>query len=223
MPQGLSVSLRTIASCLCLGGGHGLLPQRLWGPEIRSADFVINQVRAALLGEGFRTAPDEQRLEVLVAALREHSLVIVWDNFESARGIAGTAVTANLAAAARATPRLLPPRGQLPLCPGRGCPTGHEHGSLCFASGPWRVCSESAGFLLCTTAVRGPCSTQLSCGRRRGAGRRYFPTSPDRTWSQYVNRRCSSKCAWAYSLRVPRYARRQDTPGSPGSRLRRSG
>ena len=64
--------------------------------EIRSAEYVLNRIGEPLFGPNFGSAPSEAKLEALVKALREHRFVIVWDNFESASGIAGTSVTANL-------------------------------------------------------------------------------------------------------------------------------
>ena len=64
--------------------------------EIRSFEYVLNRIGEPLFGPNFGSAPVEAKLEALMKALREHRLVIVWDNFESASGIAGTSVTANL-------------------------------------------------------------------------------------------------------------------------------
>lgn len=64
--------------------------------EIRSAEFVFNRMGEALFGGNFPSLPMDKKIEALAGALREHSFVIVWDNFESASGIAGTAIDANL-------------------------------------------------------------------------------------------------------------------------------
>jgi tetratricopeptide (TPR) repeat protein len=69
--------------------------------EIRSAEYVFNRMGEALFGGDFPTLAMEKKIEALAAALREHRLLIVWDNFESAAGIAGTAVNANLSDADR--------------------------------------------------------------------------------------------------------------------------
>src|SRR5207302_6302683 len=44
----------------------------------------------------FATARTEDKLDALAQVLRELRFVIVWDNFESAAGIVGSAVAANL-------------------------------------------------------------------------------------------------------------------------------
>ncbi len=64
--------------------------------EIRSAEFVFNRLGEALFGGNFSLLPMEKRIEELAKAFRENQLLIVWDNFESAAGIPGTAITANL-------------------------------------------------------------------------------------------------------------------------------
>jgi tetratricopeptide (TPR) repeat protein len=64
--------------------------------EIRSVEYVINAMVDPLFGTNARAAPLQQKLEVLTKALREHPFLLVWDNFESASGIAGTEVTALL-------------------------------------------------------------------------------------------------------------------------------
>jgi Tfp pilus assembly protein PilF len=69
---------------------------------IRSADYVLNRIGEPFFGPNFGSGGADARLEVLVKALRERRFVIVWDNFESASGIAGTSVTANLPDADRA-------------------------------------------------------------------------------------------------------------------------
>jgi tetratricopeptide (TPR) repeat protein len=69
--------------------------------EIRSAEYVFNRMGEALFGGDFPTLAMERKIEALAGALREHRLLIVWDNFESAAGIAGTAVSATLPEADR--------------------------------------------------------------------------------------------------------------------------
>src|SRR5262249_6540972 len=63
---------------------------------IRSAECVSSRLGEALIGPNFAAAPPDQQMAALEAACKKRPLLIVWDNFESARGIAGTAVTANL-------------------------------------------------------------------------------------------------------------------------------
>jgi hypothetical protein len=69
--------------------------------EIRSAEYVFNRLGAAIFGGQFAAAPLEQKIEALAEVLKENRFLIVWDNFESAAGIEGTAVTANLPEADR--------------------------------------------------------------------------------------------------------------------------
>jgi hypothetical protein len=61
--------------------------------DIRSAEFVINRLVESVFGHEATAAPLEQKLPTLIKALRETPVLIVWDNFESAAGIAGTEVT----------------------------------------------------------------------------------------------------------------------------------
>lgn len=63
---------------------------------IRNAEYVLNELVDALFGTNARAAPLEQKLAALVQVLREQPFLLVWDNFESASGIAGTEVTALL-------------------------------------------------------------------------------------------------------------------------------
>lgn len=64
--------------------------------EIRSAEYVFNRMGEAVqVREWDALTPDKKPVE-LSKVLREHRLLIVWDNFESAAGIAGTAVSANM-------------------------------------------------------------------------------------------------------------------------------
>ncbi len=58
--------------------------------DVRSAEFVINQMGSALFGSGFLQAKTDEKLEALVGALRANQFVIVWDNFEVVAGIDGT-------------------------------------------------------------------------------------------------------------------------------------
>ena len=59
---------------------------------IRSAEYVINQLVDGLFGTEALAKPLEQKLAGLIKTLREHPFLLVWDNFESASGIAGTEV-----------------------------------------------------------------------------------------------------------------------------------
>ncbi|MCI5150580.1 MAG: NACHT domain-containing protein, partial [Candidatus Electrothrix sp. MAN1_4] len=60
--------------------------------EIRSAEYVINQLVDGIFGTDALAAPPEQKLNGLIKVFREHPFLLVWDNFESASGIAGTEV-----------------------------------------------------------------------------------------------------------------------------------
>jgi tetratricopeptide (TPR) repeat protein len=55
---------------------------------IGSAAYVINRLVEVLFGTDAMAAPDAQKLPTLVRALREQPLILVWDNFESASGMA---------------------------------------------------------------------------------------------------------------------------------------
>ena len=69
--------------------------------EVRSAEYVFNRMGEALFGPRFGAGVIEEKIEALAGELRERRFLVVWDNFESAAGIAGTAVTANLPEADR--------------------------------------------------------------------------------------------------------------------------
>ena len=64
--------------------------------EILSAEYVFNRLGEPLFGGKFPLLPMEKKIEALAGAFREHRFLIVWDNFESAAGIPGTAISANL-------------------------------------------------------------------------------------------------------------------------------
>ena len=66
--------------------------------EINSAESVFNQMGEALFGGNFNPLPLEQKEELLANAFRERPFLIVWDNFESVRGIEGTEVSGRLSA-----------------------------------------------------------------------------------------------------------------------------
>ena len=61
--------------------------------EIRNAEFVINELVDAFYGTNARAASLGQKLNRLVRVLYEQPFLLVWDNFESASGIAGTEIT----------------------------------------------------------------------------------------------------------------------------------
>jgi tetratricopeptide (TPR) repeat protein len=65
--------------------------------DIRSAEYVLDSLGEALAGPKFRTQQGiDKKLADLEARCRQARYVIVWDNFESAKGVAGTAVSAKL-------------------------------------------------------------------------------------------------------------------------------
>lgn len=64
--------------------------------EIRSVEYVVNEMLDPLFGTNALAAPLPQKLQALTKTLHEHPFLLVWDNFESASGIAGTEVTALL-------------------------------------------------------------------------------------------------------------------------------
>ncbi|MBI2838416.1 MAG: tetratricopeptide repeat protein [Acidobacteria bacterium] len=76
------------------GLGHGCLWLNF--TDVRSAEFVINWMGEALIGGQFSAADMERRLAALVRVLRENRAIVVWDNFEVARGIVGTSISGNL-------------------------------------------------------------------------------------------------------------------------------
>ena len=81
----------------------------LWFPfqGIRAAEPLINQMAGALLGTDAISLPMEAKLDRLVAILKAERFLVVWDNFESVRGIPGTSVEANLSAEDQETLRTL--------------------------------------------------------------------------------------------------------------------
>ena len=67
------------------------LPERvLWlsFTEVRSASYVLNRLVESVLGTDAMAAPEADKWPALRRVLREHALLIVWDNFESASGAA---------------------------------------------------------------------------------------------------------------------------------------
>ena len=82
------------------GLGQGVL--WLSFQEIRSTEYVVNQIVQPLFGPNALLEPLDQRVAAVVQVLREHPFILVWDNFESASGIEGTAQTAMLSPEDRA-------------------------------------------------------------------------------------------------------------------------
>ncbi|MCI5147113.1 MAG: tetratricopeptide repeat protein, partial [Candidatus Electrothrix sp. AR3] len=61
--------------------------------EIRSAEYVTNQLIDGIFGTEALAAPLEQKLAGLIKVFREHPFLLIWDNFESASGIEGTEIS----------------------------------------------------------------------------------------------------------------------------------
>jgi tetratricopeptide (TPR) repeat protein len=57
--------------------------------DVRSAEAVVNRIIEPLLGADALAAPLDQKIDAIVA-LRDQRSLIVWDHFESARGIEGS-------------------------------------------------------------------------------------------------------------------------------------
>ncbi|HEV3076159.1 MAG TPA: tetratricopeptide repeat protein [Thermoanaerobaculia bacterium] len=76
------------------GLGHGCL----WFAfqEIRTSEYVLNRIGEALFGPHFAVLGRQEKIVALGRALCQERLLIVWDNFEVAAGIPGTAVAATL-------------------------------------------------------------------------------------------------------------------------------
>ncbi len=55
--------------------------------EIRSAEYVVNRLGEALFGKDFGAAEMERKIARLTVELKQHRIVIVWDNFEVVAGI----------------------------------------------------------------------------------------------------------------------------------------
>ena len=64
--------------------------------DIRSAEFVINDMVGTLFGTNALAESLDKKTAALVNALREHPYLIVWDNFEVVRGIEGASNSPNL-------------------------------------------------------------------------------------------------------------------------------
>ena len=64
--------------------------------DIRSAEFVFNRIGEALFGPNFIPQPMETKLDALARELKANRLLLVWDNFEVARGIPGAPAGGNL-------------------------------------------------------------------------------------------------------------------------------
>ncbi|WP_170113261.1 tetratricopeptide repeat protein [Ahniella affigens] len=69
---------------------QGLPDKVIWQSlaEVRSFDYLRNRLVEELFGTDAMALPDAQKWPALIQALREHAVLIVWDNFESASGAA---------------------------------------------------------------------------------------------------------------------------------------
>ena len=69
--------------------------------DIRSSEYMFNRLVEALFGVNAMAAELAQKQAALVEAFRKHHFILVWDNFESATGVPGTALAAGLPEADR--------------------------------------------------------------------------------------------------------------------------
>lgn len=69
--------------------------------DMHNFEYLVNRLVERLFGHQATAASLEQKLPALIQALRQTPLLMVWDNFESAAGIAGTEVRPLLADADR--------------------------------------------------------------------------------------------------------------------------
>jgi tetratricopeptide (TPR) repeat protein len=95
---GKTTLARGFAQWLATTGGLG--QGCLWFSfqEIRSAEYVINDLVGKLFDTKALAAPLDQKIAALVQALREHQYLLVWDNFEVVCGIEGTSLQPTLSA-----------------------------------------------------------------------------------------------------------------------------
>jgi tetratricopeptide (TPR) repeat protein len=63
---------------------------------VQSAEYVLNRIGEQFVDPDFGLLPSAKKGERLAAVCRERPLLLVWDNFESAKGVPGTAVTPKL-------------------------------------------------------------------------------------------------------------------------------
>src|SRR5579883_1863160 len=77
---------------------NGLGAGALWFDfrEVRSAEYVLNRLGEAFGQADFATHGIPEKLDFLAAACKQLPVRIVWDNFESAKGIPGTNRAGNL-------------------------------------------------------------------------------------------------------------------------------
>ena len=64
--------------------------------DIRNSEYVFNRLVEALFGPNAMAADLEQKQAALLEVFKQRRFILVWDNFESATGIPGTALAARL-------------------------------------------------------------------------------------------------------------------------------
>jgi tetratricopeptide (TPR) repeat protein len=67
--------------------------------EIRSAEYVINHLVGTLFSTNALAASTDQKLRILIQALRSNPFLIVWDNFEVVRGDANKSMVGSMSEA----------------------------------------------------------------------------------------------------------------------------
>lgn len=60
--------------------------------SIRSSEYVFNTLGDRILGKRYRSLDTDEKFHRLVQEMKSHKYIVVWDNFESASGISGTAI-----------------------------------------------------------------------------------------------------------------------------------
>jgi hypothetical protein len=64
--------------------------------DIRSVEYVFNRMGEAVFGPTFISKSIKQKVDVLAKRMKENLFVVVWDNFETVRGIEGSGVEASM-------------------------------------------------------------------------------------------------------------------------------
>ena len=183
--------------------------------EIHSAEYVLNRLGEAICGPQFATAGTEDKLNALGQALRERRFLIVWDNFESASGIPGTVVTANLSDSDRRA-----------ACPASGQGAGRRKQShhyqpfarrLVDAAAPLSSSPGRAGGRRALGILRGHCEGPWPADRPRRQGRCRVDEAPGRPSAGHARypaaaretqRRAGGRCAAVESVAIEARERR---------------
>jgi tetratricopeptide (TPR) repeat protein len=103
---GKTTLARGFVEWLAATGGLGAGCIWLSFQEVRSAEAVINRMGEQLFGPNFAAAGADEKLDALVGALKQTSMLVVWDNFEAVAGLP-PAVPATMAESDRRRLRLL--------------------------------------------------------------------------------------------------------------------